>query len=160
MFARVLVPLDGSRLSEQALDSAAAIAERFGARVTLLLGFEGLDHLAQVFARDGGELDRAKWEAMHRSTENALAAARQYLDARAAPFAERGIAVDTTIVDVRRGSAAGAIVEEAGRAPDTLLVMSTHGRSGLRRMIFGSTAQKVLETSPAPVLLIRAQERG
>lgn len=158
MFARVLVPLDGSRLSEQALDYAAAMAERFGARVTLLLAFEGLDHLAQVFARDGGRLDRAKWEELHRSTEHALAAARDYLDGRAAAFSERGIAVDTAIVDARRGSPAGAILAEAGQSPDTLLVMSTHGRGGLSRMIFGGTAQKVLESSPVPVLLIRAPE--
>src|SRR5918997_5616891 len=154
MFARVLVPLDGSALSEQALEYAAAMADRFGAPVTLLFAFEGLDHIAQMFARHDGELDRAKWEEIHRSTDAALAAVRSYLESLAGTFSDRGVAVDTAVVDVRHGSPADAILGEARKSPDTVIVLSTHGRGGIRRIVFGSTAQKVIESSPVPVLVV------
>jgi nucleotide-binding universal stress UspA family protein len=156
MIARVLVPLDGSQLSEQALDLAAEMAKRFDARVTLLFAFEGLDHLAQVLGGRNGEVDRATWEQVHRSTEAGLAAARAYLESESSRFPERGATVETSVVDARNGSPANAILEEAGRQPDTMIVMSTHGRGGLGRVLYGSTARKVLEASSSPVLLVRA----
>jgi nucleotide-binding universal stress UspA family protein len=159
MFTRVLVPLDGSQLSEQSLDLAVEMAKRFDARVTLLFAFEGLDHLAQVLGGKGGDVDRATWEQIHRSTEAGLAAARAYLESESNRFTEQGVTVETTVVDARNSSPASAILEEAGRQPDTVIVMSTHGRGGLGRVLYGSTARKVLEASPNPVLLVRATKR-
>lgn len=159
MFTRVLVPLDGSQFSEQALDYAVEMAKRFDAQVKLLFAFEGLDHLAQVFAGRSGDVDRTTWEEMHRSTDAALAAARSYLEAQAVRFSEQGIDVDVSVVDARRGSPAGVILEAAGQLPDAVIVMPTHGRSGVGRILFGSTAQKVLEGSPISVLLVRSMQR-
>jgi nucleotide-binding universal stress UspA family protein len=161
MFSRVLAPLDGSALSEQALEHAGAMAEKFGARITLLYAYEGLDQAAAALSQTEQGVDRAEWERIHRSTESALAAIQAYLDRHARALSERGVEVETRIVDVLySGSPAGAILEVAREAPDTVVVMSTHGRGGLGRVIFGSTAQKVLELSPVPILMIRAAERG
>jgi nucleotide-binding universal stress UspA family protein len=158
MFKQVLVPIDGSRLSEQALDYAAEMAKRFDARVTLVFAFEGLDHLAQALAARDGEIDRTTWERVHHSTDEGLAAARAYLDSRTDTFTARGIAVEAVVVDARRTSPAAAILAEAERQPDTVIVMSTHGRGGLRRIIFGSTAKRIVETAACPVLMVRAKD--
>jgi nucleotide-binding universal stress UspA family protein len=158
MYRRVLVPLDGSHFSEQAIDHGAEIAKRFDAPVTLMFAFEGLDHLAETLAMRDGEIDRAKWEQVHHSTDAGLAAARDYLESLSESFRAQGTAVETVVVDARSDKPAKVILSEAERQPDTLIVMSTHGRSGLRRMIFGSTAKTILETSPAPVLLVRSRD--
>lgn len=160
MYKRVLVPLDGSHFSEQALDHAAAMAKRFDVPVALVFAFEGLDHLAQALAMRNGEIDRTKWEHVHHSTEAGLAAARDYLESQSENLRAQGTAVEPIVVDARSSTPAKVILAEAERQPDTVIVMSTHGRSGLRRMIFGSTAKTVLETSPGPVLLVRSRDHA
>ncbi|MGD9894364.1 MAG: universal stress protein [Dehalococcoidia bacterium] len=160
MYTRVLVPLDGSHFSEQALDHAAAMAKRFDARVTLVLAFEGLDHLAQTLAVRDGEIDRAVWERVHHSTDEGLAAARAYLESRADTFTAQGTTVESIVVDARQGTPAAVILAEAERQPGTVIVMSTHGRGGLRRVIFGSSAKTIVETSACPVLLVRAKDQA
>jgi nucleotide-binding universal stress UspA family protein len=63
--------------------------------------------------------------------------------------------VDTLAMDA---DATEAILQEAQREPATLIVMSTHGRGGLGRLVFGSVAQAVLERSHVPLLLIRVKD--
>ena len=156
MFTSVLLPLDGSRLSEQAIDYAVEVAERFHAPVRLLYAYEGMNQLADTFARIDGDLDRGEWEQMHRSTEQAMARVQRYLDDHVQRLSARGVQASATIADAAYGgAAAGVILEEARRVPGTVIVMTTHGRSGWRRALFGSTAQEVLEKAPVPVLLIR-----
>jgi nucleotide-binding universal stress UspA family protein len=65
--------------------------------------------------------------------------------------------VDTLVADA---DATEAILEEAQREPGTLVVMSTHGRGGLGRLVFGSVAQAVLERSHVPLLLIRVGDQA
>ena len=152
VFRRALVPLDGSALSEQALPYAAQLAGAFGISVRLFFAVEGWDQVAQVMARtDTGAFDPEMHSRLLQSSEAALAAVRAYLAARAQGLGT-GIAVDTA---VGRGTAADAIVMEAEGEAGTVVVMTTHGRGGLGRLVFGSTAEAVLRRARAPVLLIR-----
>ena len=79
--------------------------------------------------------------------------ARQYLQMTAERLRETGIRVDYAI---EVGDAATAIVEYAREQSVDLIVMSTHGRSGLGRWVYGSVADRVLRSSAQPVLLVRA----
>ncbi len=155
MFQRVLVPLDGSARAEQAVSYAAAMAEQFGAPLRLLHAFEGLDKARYTLATTEGELDRRMWQRSG-SAEDMTVAMQEYLDQQAATLSQRGLAVETVVVDVvSGGSAAGAILAAAEREPGTVVVMATHGRGGLGRLLFGSTATDVLQKAVVPILLIR-----
>lgn len=126
MLRTILVPLDGSRLAERALEYATAIAVPTGARLILMRAV-------------------AETEARH--------AAERYLKDTAFGLREQGFDCD---VATPVGSAADWIVAEAESREVDLVTMSTHGRTGPGRWLFGSIAESVVASSLAPVLLERA----
>jgi nucleotide-binding universal stress UspA family protein len=129
MFERILLPIDGSELSEAAVEHAAALGEKFGATVIVL----------QVIDYEAVEGQRTK--------------ARENIDRVAGQLRDRGVTVETTIVEGGPGDAICAAVEALDC--DTV-VMATHGRSGLKRAVLGSVADHVARNTPdASVLLIR-----
>ena len=136
---KVLVPLDGSPLAEQALARALDVAE--GGNPTLLLlraaeasGWPGLDPTEEQI------------RVVHEAEE--------YLSAVQARLADRGVRkVETS---VWYGPPASAIVEAARVGKADLIVMTTHGRSGLGRLIMGSVAEAVLRGTATPIMLLRA----
>jgi len=79
-----------------------------------------------------------------------------YLEKLAAPLREEGVNVKTAVVE--RDVVAEAIVDYAEQNDIDLIVMTTHGRSGLSRLVFGSVAESVVRHAPCPVLLIRSKE--
>ena len=137
----ILVPLDGSPLAEAALPRAVELAEGSGARLLLL-------RAAHAAALPGVDAT----EAQVRAVEEAEA----YL----AEVAKRltGTRVANLETSVWYGPAAYAIVEGARLHKADLIVMTTHGRSGLRRLILGSVAESVLRGTTTPILLVRAVE--
>jgi nucleotide-binding universal stress UspA family protein len=80
---------------------------------------------------------------------------RTYLEIKAAPFRNRGIDVECA---VESGDAATVIIDYARSRAVDLIVMATHGRTGLERVVFGSVAEAVLRSGTAPVLLVRPQD--
>ena len=162
MYRRVVLPQDGSAVAREALPHAAALARQFEAPVYILSAWEGPDKAAPHVATNQGELDRHAWQELHAPTsEAAIAHVQKMLDEPAAPLRARGIDVAISILDVLAGgSPAGAILESAHREADTIIVMTTHGRGGLTRMVFGSTANDVVQNAAVPVLLIRAVQDG
>lgn len=140
MLKRILVPLDGSPLSERALPYAQALARTTQARIILLRAVE-----AHAFTGRG----RAK------ARIAAMTEAETYLDGVANPLRERGLTVD---IAVPFGGAADAIGDEVAYREADLVVMATHGRGGLGRFVYGSVAARVLHEAEAPVLLVRAWE--
>jgi nucleotide-binding universal stress UspA family protein len=84
--------------------------------------------------------------------EDRMAEARQYLAPLADRLAARGVRVRA---DVRRGDPVREIVAAAGEIDADLIAMTTHGRSGLRRLLFGSVAEEVLRQAEIPVFLMR-----
>lgn len=157
MFQRILVPLDGSPTAEIALDFAAPIAEQFAARLVLLRAYAGAEQSARLLAiaqsQPGGMMDPQTINLVTETAEVAEQDSREYLAAQAQRLAGRGFAVDTVHVD---GEPADAILDEAKRDAQTLIVISSHGRGGLGRAVFGSVTESVLHKATAPLLLVRA----
>ena len=146
MFSRLLVPLDGSELAEKALAYAAYIAREVGAELRLF----------RVVTRPAPPLSDGEMVIIADTGPTVAeesANARQYLQMTAERLRETGIRVDYAI---EVGDAATAIVEYAREQSVDLIVMSTHGRSGLGRWVYGSVADRVLRSSAQPVLLVRA----
>lgn len=138
---RLLVPLDGSALAEAALAEASALARQFGASLTLLRAIE-----PATLAVTGGSR-------LFDPTRQALAEeAQAYLTVVAQPLRDDGLAVDT-LVGV--GAAEAAVAEAAQDREIDLIVMATHGRGGVARLVLGSVALGTLRRSGAPVLLVR-----
>jgi nucleotide-binding universal stress UspA family protein len=139
-FKKILVPLDGSALAEAALGRAL---EFVGAGAKLVLV-----RAAEAHALPGVDPTGAQVEVVRE--------AEDYLAAVVARLSEKGvIGVETS---VWYGPAAQAIVEAAQLRRADLIVMSTHGRSGLGRLILGSVADSVIRGTTTPILLVRTEE--
>lgn len=140
----VVLPLDGSPLAEQAVPHANAMAARFGANVSLI----------RVVTRPTMAAIEPEALAYYFELEAELATtAEQYLQEQAARF-DAGIEVTTKVV---RGLPADALLQHVESLERPMVVMTTHGRSGLGRVVLGSVAEKVTQASGDPVLLVRAQ---
>jgi nucleotide-binding universal stress UspA family protein len=136
---KILVPLDGSALAEAALPKAVEIAKDSpGASVLLLRAAE-----APVLA--GGDPVEAQVEVVREAEE--------YLERVADRVRTEGLSQVST--SVWYGPPAPAIVEAAEIAKADMIVMSTHGRSGLGRLFLGSVAESVLRGTHTPILLLR-----
>ena len=160
MFQRVIVPLDGSEVAEKALEYGAEIARRFGTRLVLLRAYAGEEESTRLLATmpaepAGGIVDPRVVDMVEDSAHLAEQETRDYLSKKAQQLAGAGLSVDTVMAD---DSAGDAILQEANREPGALVVMCTHGRGGLARLVFGSTAEAVLHRSRTPLLLIRVYE--
>ena len=142
MFETLLVPLDGSPFSEQALGPAEFIAECTGASLELIRV-----HVPQL----AGETQERSWDDVLRQ------GARRYLD-DAAKRVERLLHTSspTTLLE---GDVAERLCEHAAHHANALMVMATHGRTGLSRAWLGSVADGVVRRSPTPVLLVRVREK-
>jgi len=134
----ILVPLDGSSLAEAALPNATEFAERSGARLVLLRAAE-----AHTFPG----IDPIEAQA------KVVREAEEYLAEVERRLSHSGLKEVTS--SVWYGPAAYAIVEGAKLYNTDLIVMTTHGRGGLGRLILGSVAESVLRGTTTPVLLIR-----
>ena len=138
---RILVPLDGSELAEAALADAFDLAARDGAVVMLM-------RAAEARMLPGSDPILAEVEA--------VADAEKYLAGLKAKLDGRGFRNVET--HVWYGSPAASIIEAVGYYKADLIVMSTHGRSGIGRLIFGSVAESVLRGSATPIFLRRPSE--
>jgi nucleotide-binding universal stress UspA family protein len=142
MYKRVLVPLDGSPLAEAVIPFLTEMAGPLDMSVVLLRVLEPVpplivEGLRQVLV-DVSEARRRD--------------ARTYLEGVAAPLQARGI---ETACEVRAGRPDERIVETARELAADLIAMSTHGRSGLGRLLFGSVAEQVLRHADVPVFMMR-----
>ena len=135
---KILVPLDGSALAETALEKAVELAKESPAVSLLLLRAAE----APIFAADSIE-----------AQTGVVREAEDYLDGIAARLRADGLKRVAT--SVWYGHATPAIIEAAAVAKVDLIVMSTHGRSGLGRFFLGSVAESVLRGTRAPILLLR-----
>ena len=136
-FNNILVPLDGSLLAGAALWKAAGIAN--GGTLSLL-------RAAEARSLVGTDLVEAQVAAVQEAEE--------YLASVARRLADRGLKKVET--HVWYGPPAAAIVEAAETQKADVIVMSTHGRSGLGRLILGSVAESVLRGTRKPILVVRA----
>lgn len=129
MFEKILVSLDGSELAEAALPYGRELAECLGSEIHML-----------------GVCD------LPRLPERLLKA---YVDDSASKFKRAGLRAKATVIC---GTPADVILEYAEKAGIDLIIMSTHGRSGLTRWVLGSVADKVLHSVTVPLFLINAKK--
>jgi nucleotide-binding universal stress UspA family protein len=147
MFKNILVPLDGSALSEKALSVATAIAKTFGAKITLLHNISTTTY-AYVAAPLSGE-------AYQQMVESDVLNSRDYLKKIKQRLHDCGVTqTETQVVEGIPTSAIRLGVKDGA----DLIVMTTHGRTGLSRTIFGSVADEVVHSVKIPVLLVSAQQ--
>lgn len=151
MYKKILVPLDGSPLSELALPHAEALAERFGSELVLLRVYQPASWTHEIYgdAPDSVEPHPQDFPAeIRHKIEQYLA----HLQDKLLPSVKDRTRIETQLA----GVAPDAIVDFAEQEQVDLIVMSTHGRSGLSRWVYGSVAAKVLQAAPCPVFLVRA----
>jgi len=139
MYQRMLLPLDGSELAEVALSHAKGVASRLGIEVMLL-------HVAGKGEAESLPLHRAYIDQACDRLRREMAESQGKASGR--PVVVKG--------EVATGYPAEEILRYAGEKEVDLIVMTTHGRSGVRRWVLGSIADKVLRMAAVPVLLIRA----
>ena len=146
-YRHLLVPTDGSALSAQAIDQAIGLAKLMGARLTVLharppvpLPILGMGDAIDPVTID--TLVRASNEASERVLSEALAQVR-------------GAGLEPAQQAIEHASPHQAIVTAARELGCDLIVMASHGRRGLEGLLLGSETQKVLATSPCPVLVVR-----
>ncbi|MEJ2737243.1 MAG: universal stress protein [Anaerolineae bacterium] len=144
MYKSILVPLDGSKLAEQALPYATTQAEKFGAEIVLLKVLQPLPEPA--FSAPSAV----------RAAEKASAQlVRDYLDGVAARLQIQNIPIQVALVE---GKPYVEIIRFAEENRIDLIVISTRGQSGWSRWLLGSVADRVVRGATVPVLLVQCQQ--
>ena len=143
---RILIPLDGSPLSEQALPPALDMAASLGAEVTLVRAVHTLA------SDDIARLDDVEKGLGQRVVEDLRLEAEQYLAEAAEKYGRPELGLTTAVVDE---PAATSILDYADARAIDLIAMSTHGRTGLQRWIYGSVTEKVLHGAQYSMLIAR-----
>jgi len=146
-FSNILVTLDGSPLSESAIEPALALGYGFDVKVTLANLVEYPNHLESVYLPDAIEVIRKKIEDRRRAAEEELDVISERLEAE-------GNKVDR-VSRVVAHVAEGILACAAERGAD-VIAMASHGRGGVQRLLLGSVADKVLRGADRPVLIVRA----
>jgi nucleotide-binding universal stress UspA family protein len=141
MYKRILVPLDGSELAKKALDHAEKLAETFGAEIILLqvvpfMPIYGAPELMTPFIVD----------------EKQKEVAERYLTNLSEELKKRGFKATATVKTGQQ--VAVEIIDFVKESGIDLIVMCTHGRSGITRWVLGSVAHKVLTRAETPILLV------
>ncbi|MCD6224105.1 MAG: universal stress protein [Deltaproteobacteria bacterium] len=141
----ILVSLDGSELSEKALAAAYTLAGISNAEITLLRVLRPVEEVIKIDEQHAIYVDQ--------QIEFKTRRAKKYLKAIRNHAEKRSLKIN---IVVEMGDAAEIIINFARKNSIDLIVMSTHGRSGLKRWVYGSVAGKILSGACNPVLLIRS----
>ena len=147
MYNTILLPLDGSKLSECAIEHLRAIASGCQASQVLLLSVVGQYEPGSGF-RWGGIISESQ---MAQAAREAEKTAQKYLAGVQKKLEKDGLTVST---EVLVGTPADSILDYAKANAVDLIIMATHGRSGISRWAMGSIAERVLIAAPMPVLLV------
>ena len=149
MYKHILVPTDGSALSDKAVEAAIKLAQLLGARITAFHAMEPYP-LQGAYAAEASGVPELQPEIFAQRSEEY---AKRVLDAVASAAAAANVQCTTGYTTSR--SAYQAIVEKARKEGCDLIVMASHGRRGLEGFLLGSETQKVLTHSLIPVLVYR-----
>ena len=142
--ATLLVPLDGSAFAEAALPHAVALARTFGGTILLL----------RAISLPAAAYPITVAAAMEKALEEARNEAEAYLAAVADCLRQDGLSVQTIVGE---GWPADVILGRGATLGPRLIIMATHGRTGLERLLMGSVALEVVRRSLLPVLLVAAR---
>jgi len=146
MYERILVPYDGSATSAEALAEAVRLAKLCSSRMRLIHVVDPLMYITgfEVGAIFANEI-----------LPGLLAAGEDLLRKACGPIEEQGIPVESEVIQSSGERVARIVVEQAVSWKADLIVIGTHGRRGVDRVLMGSDAELVARTAPVPVLLVR-----
>jgi nucleotide-binding universal stress UspA family protein len=147
---KILVPVDFSPHAERAFAYAMTLAQRFGATL-------GLVHVVEDPFVTGAWTNEVYVPNVAELFDGLIANAEQQLTRLKKSAAAAGVAAETTVTT---GRPAHVIVEQAKEGGFNLIVMGTHGRTGLSHVVMGSVAERVVRKAPCPVLTVHAGEAG
>ncbi len=147
MYERILVPFDGSATSSEALTEAVRIARFCSSRLRLI---HVVDPLLYITGLEVGGVY------MNEIVPGLLAAAEELLSKARESIEAQGVSVETEVLQSAGERVARIITEQATEWNADLIVIGTHGRRGVDRVIMGSDAELVARTATVPVLLVRA----
>ena len=151
LYNKILVPLDGSEVANQALPYAQQLAKESGAELVLFCVVPNLK--SEVTVRNNMPYVELKMDEQQYLVDHAT----RWLQRLTDDFAVHTIKAQL-VIDV--GDAADSIVDYAAVEAIDMIVMSTHGRTGIARWTYGSVAAKVLAKAACPVLLVRSKVAG
>ena len=160
MYNRILVPMDGSEHGGQSVPYARVLGKGLGAKVEFFRVFDPQPEFfwpnpTEYLQRHQAALD-FRQQVMTDLEVHSSSLKQDGIDAIAVVHGPEGDAPEGHEHGHEYGAPAEHIVQQAGDNPDTLILMSTHGRSGLGRWAIGSTAEKVLHAAKCPLMLVRA----
>jgi len=151
MYAKILVPVDGSETSMRGLREAIKLVKAQGGQLRLV-------HVVNEFI-----LMNQFQFGMGQSADNVLEAlrkeGREILHQAESLVRAEGLEPQGTLLEHIGGKAADLIVSLAKEWPADLIVMGTHGRRGIRRLAFGSDAEQVVQMTTVPILLVRGEAK-
>jgi len=146
MYQRILVPVDGSATANDGLAEAIGLAGLTGGRIRVV---HVIDEPFVAVGVEGAMCEGVDLFGLVReASQHILAAAVDRVK-------QAGVVVEGVLLDTRDGRLSDLIVAEATRWPADVIVIGTHGRRGVGRMLLGSDAEQILRLAPVPVLLIR-----
>ena len=145
-FHQILVPVDGSPTSEKALAEAIRLARLNGARLRLL---HVVDALAYVDGFESAANYLNEIIPLMREAGGKLLALYQQ------KALDQGVEADSVLIDEKPGRICDHVAEQARRAKADLIVVGSHGRRGVGRVLLGSDAEQIVRHAPVPVLVVR-----
>jgi nucleotide-binding universal stress UspA family protein len=150
VYKRILVPVDGSSTSKAGLNEALRLAKDQKAKLKLI---HIVDELMIFSSSEAGLNIEPIIESMKRG-------GKRILERAAKMAAARGVRPETELWENATGRVAEVLIGRAKRWRADLIVMGTHGRRGVNRLVLGSDAELVVRNSPVPVLLVRSARRA
>lgn len=148
MYRKILVPIDGSETANRALESAIELAKTFGASLRLAHVIEQAAYLTGYDPMGGytGDL-----------VDIMRASGSKLLSEAVARAQAAGVAADSVIFDSLGERLAETVARAAREWGAELIVLGTHGRRGVGRMLMGSGAEQIIRLAPVPVLVVRSE---
>ena len=149
MYQRILVPIDGSTTSNQGLDEAIKLAKLTGASLRVIHVVDALTFAtgSELYGGFASDVIPQMREAGEQIVEKARTRVK-----------EQGVTVDSMLFDSLSTRVSDIVVDQANAWDADLIVIGTHGRRGVKRLMLGSDAEQIVRMAPVPVLLVRAPE--
>lgn len=151
MYKRIVVPLDGSTVAETALPQAKDLARLYGARMLVVRVANLPRAVASPVSMHGSSINPPFGVIVERGENHESQHEQSYVDGVARTLRAEGVDAEGLVLTGTPGSAIVSVLE-----PGDMLVMTSHGRTGVRRLFMGSVASDVVKRAPVPVLVMRA----
>jgi nucleotide-binding universal stress UspA family protein len=148
-YRRILVPIDGSATATRGLDEAIGLCRATGGSIRVLHVMDDLVFVSGF--ESGASYAKNVVPQLRKRSEELLEAGRKRAEAA-------GVAVDSLLVECFARRTSEIVCEQAIAWHADLIVVGTHGRRGMRRMMLGSDAEQIVREAPVPVLVVRAPE--